>query len=199
MSRLSRLTAGAVVALALAAPAGAEQQPASPAVTQSAAPSVLTVPAISGPPTAVVLRIEGGFSPHERWVWFDGDGTARLRGMLIDGGGGRFQSHQDFKAVRTVLDDAQACAPKAAVSRPIIGNDVFHYRVDVRCGKTWRVMRDWARPAASEATDTPDMWKIVHGLEALAYRLTWSPTDDDVALPNAYPMFRFASPAKTTG
>ncbi len=198
MSRLSRLAAGALVALALAAPAGADQQPASPAVTQPAAPSVLTTPAISGPPTAAILRIEGGFSPHERWVWFDDDGTARLRGMLIDGGGGRFKSHQEFKAVRAMLDDAHACAPKAAVSRPMIGNDVFTYRVDVRCGKTWRVMRDWVRPAA-DVTDTPDMWEIVHGLEALAYRLTWSPTDDDVALPQVYPMFRFASPAKTTG
>jgi hypothetical protein len=198
MSRLSRLAACAVLALAFAAPAGAEeQQPAAPTPSQPAAPAVLTAPPISGPPTAAILRIDGGFSPHERWVWFDGDGTARLRGMLIDGGG-RFKAHADFKRVRTMLDDAHACAPKAAVSRPMIGNDVFYYSVEVRCGTTWRVMRDWVRPAA-DVTDTPDMWKIVHGLEALADKLTWSPTDDDVALPNPYPMFRFASPAKTTG
>jgi hypothetical protein len=193
MSCLSRLGAGAVLALALTAPAGADQQPASPAVPQPAAPSVLTTPAISGPPTAAILRIEGGFAPHERWVWFDGDGIARLRGMLFDGGSNRFTSHQDFKAVRTVLDDAHACAPNPGITRPPIGMDVFHYRVDVRCGKTWRVMRDLARPAA-DVTDTPDMWKMVHGLEGLAGKLTWSPTDDDVALPNPLPMFRFASP-----
>ncbi|HEY0615186.1 MAG TPA: hypothetical protein VGC96_11115 [Candidatus Elarobacter sp.] len=176
MSRLSHLAAGAVVALALAAQAGAEP--------------------VAGPPTAAILRIEGGFAPHERWVWYDADGTARLRGLLLLGEGrGRFTSHADFKAVRAVLDDAHACAPRPGVSRPMVGNDMLYYRVDVRCGKTWRVMRDWVRPPA-DVSDTPDMWKIVHGLEGLAGRLTWSPSDEEVPLPEPGPMFRSASPAR---
>jgi hypothetical protein len=191
MSRPSRSLAPLLAAAGLAAlgavPAAAEQQPAQPPNLSEPAP-------VAGPPTAVVLRITGGFSPHDRWIWYDGDGTARLRGMLLEDLRSRFKSHVDFKQVRTVLDDAHACAPHAGVSRPIIGNDVLYYRVDVRCGATWRVMRDWVRPAAEE-TQTPDMWKIVHGLEALAGELTWSPSDDDVALPNPLPLFRFAAPA----
>jgi hypothetical protein len=190
---LAALVLGVAVATAAAA---ADQQPApapAPPAAQPAAPANLTEPPVFGPPTAAVLHITGGFSPRERWLWFDGDGTARLRGMLLEDLGGRFKSHLDFKQVRTMLADAHACAPRSGVSRPIVGNDVLYYRVDVRCGATWRVMKDWVRPAA-DVTDTPDMWKIVHGMEALADTLTWSPSNDDVALPNPLPLFRFAAP-----
>jgi len=190
---LAALVLGTAV---LTAAASADQQPAAPqgpAAAQPAAPSNLTETPVLGPPTAAVLRIAGGISPHERWIWFDDDGTARLRGMLIEDLHSRFKSHLDFKQVREMLADAHACAPRPGVSRPIVGSDVLYYRVDVRCGATWRVMKDWVRPPA-DVTDTPDMWKIVHGMEALADRLTWSPSDDDVALPDPLPLFRFASP-----
>lgn len=187
----SVLGLAALTALA-AVPAAAEQQPATPAVPQAPAPANLTQP-VTGPPRAVILRIAGGFSPRERWLWFDADGTARLRGMLIEDNGGRFKSHLAFKTVRAVLDDAHACAPRPGAVRPPVGNDRFYYRVDVECGATWRVMQDWALPADG-VTETPNMWKIVHGLEALADELTWSPSDDDVALPNPLPLFHFAAP-----
>ena len=188
MSRTRRLIPSlAVLVLGTAvvtAAAAADQQPAEQ-------------PPVLGPPTAAVLRITGGIVPHDRWIWFDADGTARLRGLLVEDLHSNFKSHLDFKQVRALLTDAHACAPKAGVSRPIVGNDVPYYRVDVRCGATWRVMKDWARPAA-DVTDTPDMWKIVHGMEALADRLTWSPSNEDVALPNPLPLFRFASPHTAT-
>ena len=190
MSRLSRLAAATVVALALPAPAGAEQQGAPPG--PPATPSVLTAP-LPGPPTAAIVRIGGGFVPHERWLWFDEDGTARVRGMLVDGGG-RFKSHADFKSVRAVLEDANACAaakPSNGPSGPsIIGMDRTFYRVDVRCGKTWYAMPTFVRAGS----DAPNLAKVVHGLEAIADTLTWAPTDENVALPDTAPLFRFASP-----
>lgn len=203
MSRMSRLIASLatlVLGIAVVTAASADQQPAAPqapAAAQPGTPSNLTEPPVLGPPTAAVLRITGGISPHERWIWFDADGTARLRGMLVEDLNSHFKSHLDFKQVRAMLADAHACAPRTGVSRPIVGNDVLYYRVDVRCGTTWRVMKDWVRPPA-DVTDTPDMWKIVHGMEAFADRLTWSPSDEAVALPDPLPLFRFASP-RTTG
>ena len=192
MSRLVRLAAGAVVALALAAPAGAEQQPASStAPPAKTVPSVLTSPA--GPPTAAIVRIEGGIVPFDRWLWFDGDGTARLRGMLVDGGG-RFKAHADFKSVRKVLDDANACSNKPGAGEampPSIGTDMIFYRVDVRCGTRWTELRRFVHADP----ELPNMSKIIIGLEAIADKLTWEPSDDNVALPNAVPLFRFASPA----
>jgi hypothetical protein len=202
MSRLSRIAAGALVApalaagavaLLLAAPVRAEQQPASPAPPQPATPSVLTSPA-GGPPTGAIIRIGGGFSPRERWLWFEDDGTARLRGMLLDGGG-QFESHVTFKSVRAVLEDAHACAAVVPGNKtqvpPAIGNDMLFYRVDVRCGRRWYVLSEFVKPGP----DVPDVSKIVHGLEAIAYGLTWTPSDENVALPNPVPLFRFASPS----
>ena len=188
MSRLSRLVTGAVVALLLAAPAAADQQPGSG--SPAATPAVLTSP---GPPTAAIVRIEGGIVPFERWLWFDRDGTARLRGMLIDGRG-RFKAHADFQSVRKVLDDANACSNKPGTETPVppsIGTDMIYYRVEVRCGTTWTVLRRFLH-AAPDLRNTSN---IIIGLEAIADKLTWEPTDDDVALPNAMPLFRFASPA----
>ncbi|HEX3462633.1 MAG TPA: hypothetical protein VHS78_01100 [Candidatus Elarobacter sp.] len=190
MSRLSRLAAGAAAALALIAPAAAEQQV--PPASQPSSPAVLTTPPVPGPPTGAIIRVLGGYVPHNRWLWFDADGTARIRGMLVDGGG-RFKSHVDFQSVRKVLDDANACSGKPGTGTsipPPIGTDMIYYRVDVRCGTTWRVLRKFVQADR----DLPDISKIVIGLEAIADKLTWEPTDENVALPDTTPLFRFASP-----
>lgn len=168
--------------------AAAQTAPAAP----PASPDVLTTPHVLGPPTAAIIRVVGGIVPHDRWLWFDGDGTARLRGMLVDGGG-RFKSHVDFSSVRQILDDANACTanPSAATFEPPpIGSDMISYQVDVRCGTRWHLLRRFAQAGSQR----PNASNIVAGLEAIAYKLSWEPTDETVALPDAVSTARFAAP-----
>ena len=163
------------VALALCgpAPAGSAEREAAPGGTPSP-PAALR-------PTAVVVRITGGFNPQNRWLSYERDGTARFEGVL-PAGRGRFRSRVDYAKVERLVADAELCTRDAAVVHAA-GMDVFMYRVGVRCGDGWRVFTtfDAFAPAGSTAVR-----EAARALARLASALDWSRTDENV-VPSGFP------------
>lgn len=181
--------AGALVALALTAPvlavvpAAAETQPQAPKPSASVAP-----PDVALKPTAVIVRIEGGYHPENRWLWYERDGTARFEGIYSDRRG-RFRSHVDYAKVEKVVADSELCTREDTLVRPA-GSDVFKFRVSVRCGEKWRqfVTYEVFMPRHNE-----QVRGAARELEKLASTLTWEPTDETVQLPDLGRPFRPAT------
>ncbi len=98
-----RVVAGAIGALALMLPVGAQSPAPDPSVSPAASTS--PYPFIAAKPTAVVVRLEGGYHPVNHWLAYEGDGTARFEGA-IDFEHGRFRSRVDFAKVAQLLADA---------------------------------------------------------------------------------------------
>jgi hypothetical protein len=176
VSSFVRVAAGALAALALSGPVLAD--PPNPAESPTAAPPVLRPPLAAARPSAVVVRIEGGFHPENRWLWYDRDGTARFEGILASQRG-RFRSRVDYAKVERLLADAELCTRDAALVRPA-GMDVFRYRVSVRCGDGWRLFTTYD---AFLPTTSAQVRDAVRGLERLASTLAWSPTSETISPP----------------
>jgi hypothetical protein len=168
VSSLARFAAGAVAALALAGPAFAE--PPQPANAN---------PSFAPTPTAVVVWIDGGFSPRNRWLWYDGDGTARSQGM-VEYERGHVRSHLDYAKVERVLANAGLCARPATAAHPP-GMDMDVYHVSVRCGAAWRYFTSFGahEAPAGEAQVAEAVRELIH----IAVNLAWQTTDDGIVPP----------------
>lgn len=180
MRSLLRFVAGAAAALALNVPVSADEQTSSPEPPAAASASPAPAPFGLKPlrPSAVVVRIDGGFHPENRWLWYDADGTARFEGVLA-ADHGRFRSHVDYKKVEQILTDAGMCTRHATIVRPA-GMDMFTYHVSVRCGNQWRF---FTSADAFEPQTVAQTRAAVRGLERLAANLTWEKTNDNVGPP----------------
>ncbi|MEA2719481.1 MAG: hypothetical protein QOJ39_1345 [Candidatus Eremiobacteraeota bacterium] len=168
MRSFARFAAAAFAAVALTGPVLADP-------VEQARPD-----AVAARPTAVVVRIEGGFHPENRWLWYELDGTARFEGML-PGQRGRFRSRVDFAKVERLIADAGLCTRQAPAVRRA-GMDMFTYRVSVRCGDGWRLFTTYD---AFEPAGDAHVRDAVRALQHLASTLAWSPSNEDVAPPQA--------------
>jgi hypothetical protein len=185
--RSVRFATLAVAVVALAAPALANaalvEEPQQPAPSASVAPPN-TVPK----PTAVIVRIEGGFHPENRWLRYDGDGTARFEGILSERRG-VFRSRIDYAKVEKVVADAELCTRDYPLVRPA-GMDVFKFRVSVRCGAKWR---EFTTYQVSMPRTNEQVRQAARELEKLASTLKWEPTNETTPDPNLERPFRPAA------
>jgi hypothetical protein len=140
-----------------------------------------------GRATSVVVRIVGGFRPMERWLWYEGDGTARFQGEL-DTQRGYFRTRVDFAKVARIADDAGLCTRHATVMRPL-GMDMFTYIISVRCDREWRTLTttDMSEPEGDAQSS-----RAVRSLRRLAQSLAWEPVDENVAPPDRGGLFHTA-------
>jgi hypothetical protein len=169
------MVAGMLAALALTLPAQGQSPAPSPSPAASETPYAVQRP------TAVVVRLEGGFHPVNQWLSYEHDGTARFAGIL-DYERGRFHARVDFAKVEQILSDAEMCKRHGTIVRPAsLGMDMFYYRVSVRCGNAWRMFTagDAFEPKTVELTR-----RAVNGLEVLASKLAWQRSDDQAGPPD---------------
>jgi hypothetical protein len=143
-------------------------------------------------PTAVVVRVVGGFHPENRWLWYDGDGTVRFEGTYAQREG-QFRSRVDFTAVRKILDEAELCSGEPTLVRPA-ASDVSKFLVTVRCGDTWRLYTtfDITYPLTNDRVR-----KAARELEHLASALSWEPADEHFTQPGIVPRPRAVTPKRT--
>jgi hypothetical protein len=155
-------------------------------------PAFADQPEPGGKPTAVVVRVTGGFHPENRWLWYDGDGTARFDGIYAQREG-QFRSRVDFATVRKILDEAELCSSEPTLVRPA-AMDVRQFFVTVRCGDTWRgyTTFDVAYPLTNDRVR-----KAARELERVASALSWEPSDEHVAAPGFPPRPRAVTPKRT--
>jgi hypothetical protein len=181
-----RCAAAAAAALVLSAPALA----VAPQAAESPAAAPAPPAAVAPRPTAVVVRIDGGFHPENRWLWYDQDGTARFEGIIATQRG-RFRSRVDYAKVERLLTDAELCTRGATLVRPA-GMDMLAYHVSVRCGNGWRIFTTYD---VTEPETNAHVRDAVRGLERLAANLPWEFTSEEVRLPDN-DMIRPARPAE---
>jgi hypothetical protein len=183
---LIRVAAGAIGVLALGLPGGAQSP--SPGPSASPAPSTSPYPLVPLKPTAVVVRLAGGFHPVNQWLAYERDGTARFEGTL-GFEHGRFRARVDFAKVEQLLADAGMCTRHATLVRPAnVAMDTFYYRVSVRCGAAWRM---FTSGDAFEPDTVAHTRNVVRELEHIAANLKWERADDTAGPPDAGGRFSF--------
>lgn len=160
------VVAAVVLAVPVSASAALVEEPQQPAPSASVAP-----PNAVPKPTAVIVRIEGGFHPENRWLRYDGDGTALSEGILSERRG-LFRSRVDYAKVEKVVADAELCTRDYGLVRPA-GMDVFRFRVSVRCDGTWR---EFTTYEVSMPRTNEQVHQAARELENLASTLKWKPT-----------------------
>jgi len=183
---LVRVVAGVVAAFGLGVQALAGAAP--PKEWPASDRPVPAAKAAAPRPTAVVLRIEGGFHPQNRWLWYDLDGTARSVGIVAMEHG-RLRSRVDYANVERILAGAELCTRRPTFGRPV-GNDMFYYRLSVRCGDAWRLFTAYD---ASDRTAEAAVRDAVRDLEHIAANLTWEPTNESIAPPDSRGPLRFTT------
>ena len=128
------------------------------------------------------MWIDGGFSPHSRWLEFRADGTAHVVGMF-DLDPGRYRANVDYRKVERFLGDAGVCTRDAPAPGRPPGMDMFSYKVLVQCTDRTRYFTTFAGGAV-----TPEMVSVrdvIAGLTTIGAQLAWEPSAETGPAPRA--------------
>jgi hypothetical protein len=174
------VTALVFAAIALSGPPAADVSAATPAELREGSPAPAARPHV---PMTVVVRIDGGFSPVSRWLWYDSDGTARAKGLVV-AEPGTFRARTELARVEQIVEEMGLCERPAALFHPAgsVFDDVLYYKLSVRCPGGWRYFT---------STDTSQegvhVREAIRRFEMLGANLRWETTDERITPPDSAP------------